>query len=60
MRIFKCFEHLFNGTSSLEKIDFQWMHLFCVATKYLVLLQLAAVPVHQRDLHQIKGSSVRM
>ena len=43
-----------------KKIDFQWMHLFCVATKYLVLLQLAAVPVHQRDLHQIKGSSVRM
>ena len=32
-----------------KKIDFQWMHLFCVATKYLVLLQLAAVPVQQRD-----------
>ena len=33
--------NLFSGTCLCQKnMFFEWMHLFCVGTKYLVLLQL--------------------
>ena len=39
---------------------FQYMHLFCVGTKYVVLLQLLFLYTAAQYSHQITGSSVRM
>ena len=44
----------------LQIFVFQYMHLFCVGTKYVVLLQLLFLYTAAQYSHQITGSSVRM